>query len=140
MAVAIQRRLGALLALAGCVAITACGGKEPPPQLPTSGAQDRAASRIELVDLVIADPARAERVRALYVDIERLMLTTKQAQAKELRAFGAPAAPRSAEETRAMLRRFRETEQGALEKYVALQLELRRSTTPEEFARLDAIK
>jgi hypothetical protein len=140
MAVTIQRRLVLLLALAGPLASPACGGKEPPPQLPTSGAQDRAASRVELVDLVIADGERAARVRELYVSIERLMLTTKQAQAKELRAVGAPTGPRSPEETRAMLRRFREAEQGALEKYVALQLELRRATTPEEFARLDAIK
>ena len=139
MAVAIQRAL-VMLGVAWSFGITSCGGKEPPPQLPTSGAQDRAASRIELVDLVIADPARAARVRALYVDIEQLMLTTKRAQSKELRAFGGAAEPRSAEETRAMLRRFREAEQGALEKYVALQLELRRSTTAEEFARLDAIK
>ena len=139
MAVAIQRRLVLLLALAG-VPLAACGGKEPPPQLPTSGAQVRAASRIELVDLVIAEPERAARVRALYVDIERLMLTTKQAQAKELRALGAPVTPRSPDETRAMLRRFREAEQAALEKYVLLQLELRRATTPDEFARLDAIK
>jgi len=139
MAVTIQRRLVLLLALA-TLGLTACGGKEPPPQLPTSGAQDRAASRIELVDLVIDDPQRAARVRALYTSIEQLMLTTKRAQARELRALGAPGNPRSAEQTRAMLQRFRETEQGALEKYVTLQLELRRSTSPEEFARLDAIK
>src|SRR5690349_153626 len=107
MAEAIQRRLVLLLALAA-FGPAACGGKEPPPQLPTSGAQDRAASRIELVDLVIADPERAARVRALYGEIERLMLTTKQAQAKELRALGAPAEPRPPDETRALLRRFRE--------------------------------
>jgi hypothetical protein len=142
MAVAIRRRLVMLLALAGPVllAVTACGGREPPAQLPTSGALDRAASRIELVNLVVADPERAAHVRTLYVDIERLMLTTKQAQAKELRALAAPKDPRPPEETRAMLRRFREAEQGALEKYIAFQLELRRVTTPEEFARLDAIK
>lgn len=139
MAVAIQRQLVVLLALSA-LELGACGGKEPPPQLPTSGAQDRAASRIELVNLVIADPVRAARVRALYVDIERLMLTTKETQVKELRALGGPPEPRTPGETRALLRRFGEAEQGALRQYVALQLELRRSTTPDEFARLDAIK
>jgi len=140
MEAGIERTLGIVLGLALTAAASACGGKEPPPQLATSGAHARAASRIELVDLVIADAARAARVRALYVEIERLMLTTKQAEAGELRALGAPREPRSPDETRTLFRRFRATEQGALEKYVALQLELRRATTPEEFARLDAIR
>jgi len=140
MAVGIERSLRILLGLALSMGASGCGGKEPPPQLPTSGAHARAASRIELVDLVIGEPARAARVRALYVEIERLMLTTKQAEAKELRALGAPAEPRSPEATRAALQRFRAAEQGALERYVALQLELRSATTREEFARLDAIK
>jgi hypothetical protein len=140
MAASIERKLGILLGLVLAAAANACGGKEPPPQLATSGAHARAASRIELVDLVIADPARAARVRALYVEIERLMLTTKQTEARELRALGAPREPRSPDETRALFQRFRLAEQGALEKYVGLQLELRRATTPAEFARLDAIK
>jgi len=140
MATSTERTLGILLGLALAMGATGCGGKEPPPQLPTSGAHVRAASRVELVNLVISDSERAGRVRALYIEIERLMLTTKQAEAKELRALGAPAEPRSPDETRALFKRFREVEQAALERYVALQLELRRATTREEFARLDAIK
>jgi hypothetical protein len=140
MEAGIERTLGILLGLVLSAGASACGGKEPPPQLPTSGAHARAACRIELVDLVIGEPARAARVRALYVEVERLMLTTKQAEATELRALGAPREPLSPDETRARFRRFRAAEQSALERYVTLQLELRRATTPEEFARLDAIK
>jgi hypothetical protein len=117
-----------------------CGGSEPPPQLATTGAEYRAATRVELVDLVIGDRARAARVRALYVEIERLMLETKRAEAKELVALGSPACPPGDAETRAAFARFRAAEQAALKRYVGLQLELRRATTPEEFARLDAIK
>jgi hypothetical protein len=113
---------------------------EPPPQLATTGAQVRAASRIELVELVIGDRARAEKVRALYLEIERLMLETKRAEARELIALGRSACPPSDAETRDAFSKFRAAEHGALERYVGLQLELRRATTPEEFARLDAIQ
>ena len=124
----------------GVVAVSvACGGTELPPQLATTSAQDRAASRVELVDLVIGDRARAEKVRALYIEIERLMRETKRAEARELVALGGPC-PRSDAETRAAFRRFHEAEKSALKKYAGLQLELRRTTTPEEFAKLDAIK
>jgi len=48
--------------------------------------------------------------------------------------------PSSEEETRARLRAVREAEASSLERYAGLQLELRRFTTADEFARLDAIK
>lgn len=124
-----------------CVStVAACGGHEPPPQLATTGAHVRAASRVELVDLVIGDPARATKVRDLYVEIERLMLDTKRAEATQLVALGRPACPPSDAETRDAFKKFRGAEQAALKRYVILQLELRRATTPEEFAALDAIK
>jgi hypothetical protein len=121
-------------------AAVGCGGKEPPPQLATTGAQVRAASRVELVDLVIADPVRAEKVRSLYVQIERLMLATKRAEARELLTLGAEDRPRDEGETRAAMKRFGAAERQALQTYIGLELELRRATTPQEFARLDAIK
>lgn len=124
----------------GVVALgVACGGTELPPQLATTAAQDRAASRVELVDLVISDPSRAERVRGLYVQIETLMRETKKAEARELAALGGPC-PQSDAATREAFRRFRQAEKAALKQYAGLQLELRRATTPEEFAKLDAIK
>ena len=124
----------------GSVAVAvACGGTELPPQLATTAAQDRAASRVELVDLVISDRARAERVRELYVEIETLMRETKKAEARELVALGGPC-PASDAQTRDAFRRFSDAEKAALKQYAGLQLELRRATTPEEFEKLDAIK
>lgn len=140
MALRNGRSLGLLAGVVLAWVATGCGAKEPPPQLPTTGAHDRAASRIELVDLVVGDRARAARVRAIYVEIERLMLATKAAEAKELRTLGLGPCPREPERTRAIFRRFREAEERALKRYVALQAELRKETSEAEFARLDAIK
>lgn len=98
----------------------------------------RAATRVELVELVIGDPVRARRVRELYIQIEELMLATKQAQATQLLLLGDE--HKSEEAARAAVRKVRDTELGALQTYVGIQMELRRSTTAEEFARLDAIR
>ncbi len=135
-----QPLLALVVALSIATSMAGCGGKNPPPQLPTSGAHERAASRIELVGLVIPDGARAAKVRALYVEIERLMLDTKRAEAQQLTALSTGDGSRTEAATRARFRRFRETEQQALEAYVHIQLELRKATTPAEFTRLDAIK
>jgi hypothetical protein len=106
--------------------------------LPTTEAHLRAASRVELVELVIGDHERAARVRALYIRIEELMLATKKAQAAQLLLLGDD--HRSEEAAREAVRKVRDTELGALKTYVGIQMELRRATTPEEFARLDAIR
>ena len=125
----------ALLALAPC----ACGGEKAPPQLPSTAARDRVATRVELVDLVISDRARAAKVRALYIAMDSLLLDTKRAQAGQLALLGGER-PSSDEETRTRLAAVRNAELSALERYIGLQLELRRFTTADEFARLDAIR
>ena len=123
----------AVLALAGC-------GNSPPPQLPTTSARDRAACHVGLVPLVVDGTARAERVRALYVQMDSLLLEAKRAQAAQLLLLGDPNATRSDDDKRARFAQFQALERRALERYIELQLELRRLTTPEEFARLAAIK
>ena len=116
-----------------------CGGEKAPSQLPSTAARDRVAARVELVELVISDPARAAKVRSLYIAMDSLLLDTKRAQAKQLVLLGGER-PSSEEETRARLRAVREAEASSLERYAGLQLMLRRFTTADEFARLDAIK
>ena len=116
-----------------------CGGEKPPPQLPSTAARDRAATRVELVNLVISDPARAAKVRALYIAMDSLMLDTKRAQAHQLELL-AGERPSTDEEVRARLSAVRDAESSALERYIGLQLELRRFTTAAEFTRLDAIR
>jgi hypothetical protein len=110
-----------------------------PPQLPTSSAYARAASRVELVDLVISERSRAEKVRRLYVEIDELLRGTRRQQLGVLLEIAA-GKPTAETEAHAAVTRVQEAELSALRRYIELQLELRRSTSPEEFARLDAIK
>jgi len=129
-----------MLAFGVCaLGLLACGGEKAPAQLPSTAARDRVATRVELVDLVISDPKRAAKVRSLYIAMDSLLLDTKRAQAQKLASLGG-SRPSSDEETRAGLVAVRKAEASSLERYIALQLELRRFTTATEFARLDAIR
>ena len=58
----------ALVTVACLFGVVGCA-PELPPSLPSTDAHLRSASRIELVDLVISDPSRAEKVRRLYAEI-----------------------------------------------------------------------
>ena len=114
---------------------------EVPPNLPTSEAFKRNVPRIELVPLVIGDAERAERVQSLYIEIESLMLATKVRQAEQWKALlVAKDRKLQDEEVRGIVRKFRDAETEALHAYVGIQMRLREATTPEEFAKLDALK
>jgi len=128
-----------LLTLGFAALVLGCGGEKPPAQLPSTAARDRVATRVELVNLVISDPARAEKVRSLYIAMDSLLLDTKRAQARQLALLGSER-PSSEAETRAGLAAVSKAEASGLERYMQLQLELRRFTTADEFARLDAIR
>jgi hypothetical protein len=117
----------------------ACG-PDLPPSLPSTEAHARAASRVELVDLVIADKERAQKVQRLYTEIEELMLAVKVTTARELVKLGAENPTRSDAETRAVVAKVRRADIEAFQRYVKLQMELRRSMSADEFAKLDAIK
>jgi len=119
--------------------LMACGGDKLPAQLPSTSARDRMATRVELVELVISDPQRAAKVRSLYTAMDSLLVETKLTQARQI-ALVASERPTSDEETRARLAAVRQAESSALERYIGLQLELRRFVTADEFARLDAIR
>jgi hypothetical protein len=119
--------------------LLACGGDKPPAQLPSTAARDRAATRVELVNLVVSDAARAGQIRALYIAMDSLLLDTKRAQASQLARLGGER-PSTDEEVRARLRAVREAESSALQRYIQLQMQLRRLATAQEFARLDAIR
>jgi hypothetical protein len=128
-----------VLALACFFSDVGCGSKLPP-SLPSTDAHLRSAARVELVDLVISDPRRARKVRDLYVQIEELMLEVKKTAAAEIVGLGAETPTRSDAETRAVVAKVRDADRAAFRRYVKLQMELRRSTTADEFAKLDAIK
>jgi len=132
-----------LRALIFCLAAGAVGcGKELPPRLPSTAIHDRTASRVALVDFVISDRERASKVRTLYRQIEELMREAHRVQTSESKQQAQLSAGRlvSESETRASLALSRDAELTALERYVCLELAIRALTTPEEFARLDAIK
>src|SRR5688572_17884808 len=121
--------------------ILASGCTEVPPNLPTSEAFKRNVPRIELVPLVVGDSDRAARVQDLYIEVESLMLAAQAAQIEQWRELlEAKNRKLKEEEVRAIVRRFRDAEIGALRKYIDIQLRLREATTPEEFAKLDALK
>jgi hypothetical protein len=107
--------------------------------LPSTAIHDRTASRVELVDFVISDRARAEKVRALYEEIEQIMREAARVEARELARVGSSSL-RSEDELRASLAASREAELAALERYVDVELRIRALTTPAEFARLDRIR
>ena len=99
--------------LAGVLAAALFGGtscSDLPPSLPSTAAHVRNASRVDLVDLVIADRARAEKVRRLYADIEELMLTVKRTTAGQLVKLGVDDPPRTDAETRAVVAKVREAD------------------------------
>jgi len=97
------------------------------------------ASRLELVDFVISDRARASKVRALYEQISELMRWAQSVESRELTKVGSASLP-SDVEVRNSVAASREAELAALERYVDLELQIRALTTPEEFARLDRIR
>jgi hypothetical protein len=130
-------------ALLLCLVMGAIGcRKELPPRLPSTAIHDRTASRVGLVDFVISDRTRAKKVRALYGQIEQLMLEAHRVHMAEARVQAQLGAGRlvAEDEIRASLAMSRDAEMSALERYICLELAIRALTTPEEFARLDAIK
>ena len=129
---------GAIAALACFLFAFACA--ELPPSLPSTDAHLRSAARVELVDLVISDRERAKKVRALYAQIERLMFEVKLTTSGEIAKLGSDNPTRSDEETRAVVAKVKNADIAAFRRYVKLQMELRRSMTADEFAKLDAIK
>jgi hypothetical protein len=128
-----------LVALACFLGDTGCG-PDLPPSLPSTDAHLRSAARVELVDLVISDRARAAKVRDLYVEIEELMVAVKRTTAGEIVKLGVENPTRSDADTRAAVAKVRDADRAAFRRYVKLQMELRRTMTADEFAKLDAIK
>ena len=135
-----MRGTATLPLLAGLLGVAACGGADLPPRLPSTEAYERAATRVELVEFVISDTERAEKVRSLYIEIEQLMLETQKTEAKELALLGTLRTGSREDQWRASVDVIRRAETSALERYTSLQLEIRALTSAEEFARLDAIK
>jgi len=135
-------RRGAVLLLTA--AAIGCGG-EPPVRHPVTMIQDRMRPRIALVEFVVKDQDRQERVTEILLEMEAMTFEWQRRRLDVKRALlgvrDDPNDPLAGEETvAALFVRHRELHLEYLARYTALQLALRENLTPEEFARLDGIK
>jgi hypothetical protein len=135
-------RVMLVLAIALGTQLGSCSKPARPPSHPDLDMRDRAATRIQLVSLIIDDPQRAAQVRSAYERIETLGVAlekTRMAEAKQLLELsGHRVLPEN--EIRTHLWKLREAGKAAYPKYVELQLEIRKLTTPKEFAKLDEVR
>ena len=139
------RRLAALLG----AALAACGGQAGPPRHPIASIASRATAKLDVLDLVVSDPERADRLRAIYLrafqlgrdfDLARahsLAEARRQAESRNEKPAGHDSEPSPFE---SVLAPPAEVGRGAMNRYVALMLEARKLLTQEEFEKLDALR
>ena len=127
-----------------CLSITGCGDKNNQPRpLPLTRALDLASHKIGKVDLVVKDQDRAEKVKEILIEIEAFLLSQRKVQntakAKAFATMGTDVEGSTAafDAAFAKLRAKRET---MYEKYVNLQLELRKHLTESEFKKLNKVR
>jgi hypothetical protein len=126
--------------MAGGLVAVACGPKDLPPSLPRTQIYQRFAPRVELVELVIKEPKRAETVKELYIEIEDTFYDQGVKAAKEFQALSGHKEQISDQELRSTFDRFRAGERAAYEHYIAVQMKLRQTVSRDEFARLNKLR
>ncbi len=131
----------ALAVLLSASGLSSCK-KERPPNHPVSGMQARGASKIEVVELIVKDPKRAKLVKATYVAINELGKETALKRATHLKRIAelTDTYEISKDEVRAEFAKLRLVGGDAYQQYIALQLDIRKNTTAEEFAKFDGMK
>lgn len=97
----------------------------------------RSEARIELIELIVEDPVRAARVRALYLQVGELARRFNRERAA---AWAAAAEEGSTANLSAAATRVEESARRAYDEYERIQLELRTVLTAREFARLDRVR
>lgn len=138
---------GGLFASVTCACVlmilSGCGGnKNAVDNHPGVAIYDRSASRIERIELIIDDPIRAKRVKACYVEIERLLknssdhLQSLQMQLKQ-QDWNSDLSDAQIHE---VFSRFHQEQADIQQRYVALQLEIRKNATEDEFRRIDKLR
>ncbi len=110
----------------------------------------RSTAKLELIDLVVSDPERAERVRAIYVELAvlgrdfdvaraRSILRSRDEWQRRTTAEG-QAAPASAEALELLLAPPVAEGKAAYERYTTLMLEARSLLSQDEFEALDRVR
>jgi hypothetical protein len=141
------RRLAALplcAALCGSTVLAGCGGPAGPPHHPVAELSARATAKLGLIDLVVDDPLRAQRVRQVYLRMAALAREFDEARAHSLLQARSLAAQRSAEADPAALERLLAPpiahSRSLFDRYAALQLEARSLLTEREFDQLNHVR
>ena len=130
-------------------ALAGCGGQAGPPRHPIAEMTSRATAKLDVLDLVVSDPERADRLRAIYLRAFQLGRDFDVARAHSLAHARRQAEPRNGEPAdqgpdtspfESVLAPPAEVGRGAMNRYVALMLEARKLLTQEEFEKLDALR
>ncbi|HKP62510.1 MAG TPA: hypothetical protein VJV78_37505 [Polyangiales bacterium] len=131
-------------------ALVACGGQSGPPRHPVGEMSARATAKIELIDLVVPDPQRAERVRDVYVRIAALGDEFDQARARSILQVRSIAEERSTPEAQAepvdvsalerMLAPPLVQSRAMFDRYAALMQQARSLLTADEFETLNRVR
>jgi len=126
--------------MVGGACAVACAKKDIPPSLPRTQIYQRFAPRVELVELVIKDEKRAETVKDLYIQIEDTFHEQGVQAAENLKALAGHKAQLTDNELRATFDTFRAGERAAYNRYIAVQMKIRKAVNREEFARLNGLR
>lgn len=132
---------GALMVASALVLFGSACSKELPPSLPRTQIYQRFAPRVELVELAISDEAQAERIRSLYIDIEKIFYEQALEAVKNFQGLGLQQGQAvSEEQLREAFGKFRQAEKKAYERYIDVQMQLRKTMTAEQFASLNKLR
>ena len=146
-----MRSCSSRLLLAGVwIVLAGCGGEKGPPRHPVGEMTARASAKLGLIDLVVSDPTRAERLRVVYVELAALgrdfdlararsMLRSRDEWARRTTAEG-QATPVSAEALELFLAPPIAVGKAAYERYAALMLEARSLLREDEFEALNRVR
>ena len=130
--------------------VAACGAKETPPRHPVSEIRARLEAKLDLIELVVHDPARAARLREIYVEAWQLGYDFDLARARSLQEAQAVAGERTSAEAqeqplpegtleRTMVPDI-EVGRASFARYTALMLEARTLLSDDEFRKLEATR
>jgi hypothetical protein len=111
----------------------------------------RATAKLDVIELVVSDPVRAERVRQVYVRIAALghefdlararsILEAQSALEKRSTEAAQAADPASPAELERMLAPPLEQGKALFERYAELMLEARTLLTEDEFEKLNGVR
>jgi len=128
-------------ALGSIAALSACS-KHRPAHLPVVGIYARNTARLEVTAIVVTDQERVERAREIYTAIAELgeQLSQKRlqsaAQVTELTAQSTF----DLTQVEATVGQIKRDQKEAFTRYIALQMELRKTLTAREFKQLGRFK